>query len=277
MLEPELLGEPPCTAGPNPWSRRTTGSRLNERSRSARIVSRCCLSAFSITGSASGATDSLTASSISAIPDIDCTGPSWRKSASRRRSSCSAVTICSESRARSASRIFASSSSRAFSLSRAAKSASTVARATSARANGGRARGGAHRSCSSRTRSGTRIPWRPFGELTGCSSGPSSSRLRVEQALRLAPARARAPLSAHPRRDLVHRLDQRLEERSPARRAPPRSRGGGRAGRGTGRPRRARRPRSRSAAPRRASRRPCSRRGSRQGPRARPRRRGVPP
>ena len=40
-----------------------------------------------------------TASSISAIPDIDCTGPSWKKSAMRRRSSCSAVISWSDSRA----------------------------------------------------------------------------------------------------------------------------------------------------------------------------------
>ena len=37
------------------------------------------------------------------MPDIDCTGPSWRKSASRRRSSCSAVISWSESRACSVS------------------------------------------------------------------------------------------------------------------------------------------------------------------------------
>ena len=35
------------------------------------------------------------ASSISAMPASYCTGPSWRKSASRRRSSCSAAMICS--------------------------------------------------------------------------------------------------------------------------------------------------------------------------------------
>src|SRR5918992_1090825 len=52
---------------------------------------------------------------MSAMPDIDWSGPSCRNSDSRRRSSCSAVMTWSVSRARSSSRSRASSSSRAFS------------------------------------------------------------------------------------------------------------------------------------------------------------------
>src|SRR5439155_5987617 len=48
---------------------------------------------------------SATASSISAIPDSDWSGPSCRNSAIRRRSSCSAVISCSARRACSASRV----------------------------------------------------------------------------------------------------------------------------------------------------------------------------
>ena len=38
-----------CSAGPKPWSRRTTGSSANERSRSSRIVARCRSSAVAST------------------------------------------------------------------------------------------------------------------------------------------------------------------------------------------------------------------------------------
>ena len=51
------------------------------------------------------------ASCMRAMPDIDCSGPSWRKSERRRRSSCSAVMRRSVRRSRSASRSRASSSS----------------------------------------------------------------------------------------------------------------------------------------------------------------------
>ena len=80
--------------------------------------------------------ESITASSIRLIPESDCTGPSWRKSASRRRSSCSAMISWSVSRARSASRSFASASSCVFSTARQAKSASSFARASSSRSSG---------------------------------------------------------------------------------------------------------------------------------------------
>src|SRR3954447_9146102 len=164
------------TAGAKPWSRRTTGSTLNESSRNERIVSRCLSSAEASTRRASSrrlvSIEPIAASSISPIPDIDCTGPSWRKSASRRRSSCSAVTIWSERRARSASRTFASARSRAFSAARAAKSASTVARTTSPRSNG-RLRVSLSEAISSPwTRSGKSTE-RSFGALAGWSPGGS--------------------------------------------------------------------------------------------------------
>ena len=194
---------------------------------------------------------------MSAIPESDCTGPSWRKSASRRRSSCSAVTICSESRARSASRTCASSSSRAFSLSRAAKSASTVARATSARANGRARTRCSAPICSSRTRSGTRIPWRPFVGLAGCSSGREQLRpSRVEQVLRLEPRLLEHRCRARPAPRSRASTRSAPRGSSPAPRAPPRSRGAGRAARGSGTPRRARArdDRREQPQPRRASR-----------------------
>ena len=113
---------------------------LNERSRSERIVSRCRFTAESSTPVASSSrppsSESIAASSIRLIPESDCTGPSWRKSASRRRSSCSAMISWSVSRARSASRSFASASSCVFSTARQAKSASSFARASSSRSSG---------------------------------------------------------------------------------------------------------------------------------------------
>src|SRR5438034_479080 len=113
---------------------------LKERSRSSRIVSRCRLSAERSTRSASSRrlalSESITASSMRLIPESDCTGPSCRKSAMRRRSSCSAVISWSDSRARSASRTCASARSRAFSTAREAKSARSWARACSSRSNG---------------------------------------------------------------------------------------------------------------------------------------------
>src|SRR5436190_936971 len=106
-----------------------------ERSRSERIVSRWRLSAELSTCSASSSrcscNEPTTASSIRLIPDSDCTGPSWRKSARRRRLSCSAVISWSESRARSVSRTCASARRRAFSTVREAKSASSAARGCS--------------------------------------------------------------------------------------------------------------------------------------------------
>src|SRR5271169_6551566 len=90
-----------------PWSRSTTGSRLNERSRSSPTVVRVRASAFSSTSIAcsdrSRSIRSSAASSISATPESDCTGPSWRNSAIRRRSSCSAPRICSVSSRRAGS------------------------------------------------------------------------------------------------------------------------------------------------------------------------------
>ena len=81
---------------------------LNERSRSERIVSRCRSSADSehalgLVDRARARSRRSRASSISAIPDSDCTGPSCRKRASRRRSSCSAVDQLVGEPARSAS------------------------------------------------------------------------------------------------------------------------------------------------------------------------------
>src|SRR5689334_23023441 len=117
-----------------------TGSMLNERSRSSRIVLRCRSSAELSTRSASSRrsapSESITASSMRLIPESDCTGPSWRNSANRRRSSCSAVISWSDSRARSDSRTCASASSRAFSTARDAKSAKSWARACSSRSKG---------------------------------------------------------------------------------------------------------------------------------------------
>src|SRR4051812_41098571 len=87
------------TALEKPWSRSTTGSRLNERSRSSPIVVRVRVSALSRISSARAGsprrTKSRAASSRSAIPASDCTGPSCRNSAMRRRSSCSAARTCS--------------------------------------------------------------------------------------------------------------------------------------------------------------------------------------
>src|SRR4051794_3816820 len=92
------------TAMTKPWSRSTTGSRLNERSRSSPIVSRVRDIAFSSTASACSVLPrrmkSSAASSINATPASDCTGPSCRKSAMRRRSSCSAARTCSVSSCR---------------------------------------------------------------------------------------------------------------------------------------------------------------------------------
>src|SRR4051794_2521238 len=83
------------SAGSKPWSRSTTGSSANERSRSSRIVARWRSSAEESTLRASSSLptsiECSAASSISAIPARFCTGPSWRKSAIRRRSSCSAA------------------------------------------------------------------------------------------------------------------------------------------------------------------------------------------
>src|SRR3954454_19977086 len=82
------------SAGAKPWSRSTTGSRAKERSRSSRIVARCRSSAVPSTALASSSLPICTAwsaaSSISAIPERFCTGPSCRNSAIRLRSSCSA-------------------------------------------------------------------------------------------------------------------------------------------------------------------------------------------
>src|SRR5581483_9251015 len=79
----------------NPWSRRMTGSSANERSRSSRIVLRWRSSALAMMSRASSSLPSViecwTASSINAIPESCCTGPSWRNRAMRRRSSCSAA------------------------------------------------------------------------------------------------------------------------------------------------------------------------------------------
>src|SRR5947209_7059791 len=91
------------TAVASPWSRSTTGSRLNERSRSSPIVVRVRVSAVSMISTARSfsprRTKSVAASSSSATPASDCTGPSWRKRAMRRRSSCSAARTCSVSSA----------------------------------------------------------------------------------------------------------------------------------------------------------------------------------
>ena len=85
----------PSGPGAKPWSRRTTGSSANDRSRSSRIVARCRSSAVRRTLSASSSLPvwiaCIVASSISAMPERFCTGPSCRKSAIRRRSSCSAA------------------------------------------------------------------------------------------------------------------------------------------------------------------------------------------
>ena len=84
-----------CSAGAKPWSLRITGSSAKERSRSSRIVSRCRSSAIAMIARASSvlpsAIECCAASSIRAIPASCCTGPSWRNSAMRRRSSCSAA------------------------------------------------------------------------------------------------------------------------------------------------------------------------------------------
>ena len=81
MLEPELLASS-RTAGSKPWSRSTTGSRLNERSRSAPIVARCRSSAVPMiprrVEASPSSIECKAASSISAIPDSDWTGVSWR-------------------------------------------------------------------------------------------------------------------------------------------------------------------------------------------------------
>src|SRR5207244_3257666 len=94
------------TAAVKPWSRSATGSRLKERSRSAPPVVRVRPGARSRISRACSRsprrTRSSVASSMSATPESDCTGPSWRKRAIRLRSSCSAARTCS-ARSRSAS------------------------------------------------------------------------------------------------------------------------------------------------------------------------------
>ena len=86
----------PRAPAPKPWSRSTTGSSAKERSRSSRIVARWRSSAVAST-----------LVGVVELAGLDrvrrprrasarcrtrfCTGPSWRKSAIRRRSSCSAA------------------------------------------------------------------------------------------------------------------------------------------------------------------------------------------
>ena len=85
------------------------------------------------------------------MPDMVWSGPSWRKSESLRRSSCSADTTRRDSSARSDSRIRAWASSdstraksRAFVAAVAAKSASTDAWVSSAGLNGSAAQAQEH-------------------------------------------------------------------------------------------------------------------------------------
>ena len=103
VRDAELLGErlrPPARSP----GRAARPARGRTRGRAARGSSRAAASSARsrISRASSGRPSSIAcsaASSISAIPASVCTGPSWRKSASRRRSSCSAVISRSASRA----------------------------------------------------------------------------------------------------------------------------------------------------------------------------------
>ena len=92
-----------CTAGPKPWI--AQHDRLELEGQVAQRADRLALlvergAQHAVASSVRPASiAAITASSMSAIPDIDCTGPSCRNSAEAPRSSCSAVISWSESRA----------------------------------------------------------------------------------------------------------------------------------------------------------------------------------
>ena len=183
---------------------------LKERSRSERIVSRCRSSADASTGVASSrrsrSIESSAASSIRLIPESDCTGPSWRKSASRRRSSCSAVTAgrrAARARPRAPSPRPAGARSRP--RGRQSPRAASRGPAPRGRAAARAAAGAPDRLLADPQRQDDRVR---RGPLTVAQQ----RRLRAEQLLRLAPRALEHLVGLERAGDRPHRLDQRVEE-----------------------------------------------------------------